>query len=150
MIAMTQEELDELAAQTLHMDVQTLRESNLVPEECFCGQPNCRGWKLVLKAQSFIGDNDINPEEIVRVDCPNCSGDAYKVLTRGRASTLPIEFALCTDCAYLGVYQSDVMIPISEDLDVMLTLHYRRVYNDIKQLSAFAKRQLLAANARWN
>ena len=93
---------------------------------------------------------EISPEDIVHVDCLDCSGDAYKLITLGKVKLLPVEFALCTDCACLGVYEAEKMIPITPELDEMLMLNYEKEYTTIKTLRSMTKRMLLMSRWMWN
>lgn len=150
---MNQDELDELVAQVLHVDVGALRLSALLPVECHCGGENCRGWRVVDRSAVTPGDESdqvITPDEVVTVECLVCQADAYKVVTRGSASLLPVEFVLCSGCALLGVLTNGVMLPISEELDYMLRSNYGAEYQRVRTLRRAAKHALLASQARWN
>lgn len=152
-MTMTQEELDELVAQVLHVDVGALRLSALLPVECHCGGENCRGWRVVDRSQVVPGteaDQVVTQDEVIMAECPVCEGDAYRVVTRGRAADLPVDFVICTVCAFLGVMTDGVVLPITDELDDMLKSNYGVEYQRVRDLRATAKCILLAANAQWN
>lgn len=147
---MTQDELDELASQTLHIDVLELRDSDLTPVECRCGSKNCHGWRLVGQQSDTHDGDTVSNSEIFSTACCTCRGDAYRVITRGRAMNLPVEFVLCTKCAALGVLQDGVMLPVSIDLGDMLSHNYHEDYKAVKDLQQVARRLLMSSKWMWN